>query len=429
MIKGKKGAGSTLETVVKFIIIIIVFAVLAYTLARLIGRVSESSLDLLDKKYQEFNYYDGTYYHPDLPDDLLNFFEKGFKGVIEEAKFSECSSCLGSFYIDQQTDMQDARIRFLQTATGIRLMLEDGKGVAGALDDTIFNNRDEAEWKLCIINPEKTDDLLEKVKNSLSSASSLDIPDSYITEIYDLTINFEGNFKKKDINAEYFTETTRDEADEPPQEIPYQAYLAGDERGWGLDLLADDKIDRYHFMFVMSRSADSKTHSFCILPTKRKGKKETAFDVKKFKELLCDFGKEFQPESLDSVPAMCPVPGGSDYKREGEGKESELTKPVSTSIFNGHLSCYYYGCYDIHEINKNYCTELFSECKGLCYRLYAAESKPKCRSCNEIKKCKDYKAHVAGINANTQRTIEMCNTDMCELGCRYDYEEEKCVEE
>ena len=58
-------------------------------------------------------------------------------------------------------------------------------------------------------------------------------------------------------------------------------------------------------------------------------------------------------------------------------------------------TCYYYGCRNINEIKADQCDDIFGKCKGLC-SFYYYGGKKECKSCSEIKECKDYTRYIAG---------------------------------
>ena len=384
----RKGVGSALSIVVKIIVILIVFIVLISTFIGLFGRTKKATLDLIKKEHDQFIYLDGSYIHPDLLDsDLSTFWFIGFKSFIREAITSK-QPCLGSFYIDDRIDMQGVSISFLQEPTGITMFLRDSKGVVGAYDDITFNNTDGHEWKLCIIDPSKTNfnAFFHEFELSFKSGQPL----------HDVVIDFKGKPKGSDIKATYFTPERRDQPDVSPEEVDYHAYIIGRSRSFIFDILAKDKIDRYLFFFVVSGD------NFCILPTTRE-KNTNAFNIKSFQVLLKDQAKK-NPNDVDNINTLCKVPGG---------EESE-----ERSIFKGHKSCYYYGCQDIGDINVDLCNSVFGKCKGVC-SLYKPHGSKKCMSCKEIKKCKDYEGKTLDFGVDLEIKSEICTNNLCDLGCNY----------
>lgn len=412
--RNRKGATSVLSIVIKIVIILIVFIVLISTFIDIFGRTKKATFDLIDKEYKEFAYLDGSYIHPDLLDsDLSTFWFTGFRNFIREAITSE-EPCLGSFYIDDRIDMQDVSISFLQEPTGITMFLRDSKGVVGAFDDKILNNTDGHEWKLCIIDPSRTNfnsffnefELSFRLGHPLHVASQQHI--SWITNLHDIVIDFKGKPKGSDIKVTYFTPAVLNNPDMPPEEADYHAYpvIGTDNKYRGIKLFAGDKIDRYLFFFVVSGD------NFCILPTTKENGNSKAFNINRLKELLTKgvfrgraskTPEEFF-EFIDQshYQTFCKIPGGEES--------------VDTSIFKGYNSCYYYGC---DAVGVDNCKNVFEKCKGLCSLRYTNTPwNVRCVSCQEISKCSQY---------DRRDTPGICRDDLCTLGCTYDIAEKECI--
>lgn len=425
--KNKKGASFALSTVVKWIIVLVVLIVIIFTFVDLSSRTFKAGMHLIKKEYKEFEYFGGSYFHPDVFNhDLSTFWISGFQNFIQEASMTDYP-CMGSFYIEHKMDMEDTTIRFLQTDKGIEMMLQDSKGLVAVFDNETFLNNDYKKWKLCIIDPEKTNfnSFFDKFKTAFDANQPLGLG-SEITEIHDLRIDFKGKPKGGDVKAAYFTEKNMEERNEPLKEINYHAYLIGDvgrlfdliEVYGVLDWSKKDEIERYLFFFTVSKNPVSKDNYFCIVPTKRRGKDTDALDVKKIKDLFKDRAKETHPKDIDNAIALCPVAGSKSISLSDPDKELQATYP---SIFNGYRSCYYYGCKEINDIDKELCEEVFGNCKGLCSPVLKKKplSSPlsfegECKPCTKIKDCKDYGIYPP-----------ICNSDLCDLDCIY--EEIECV--
>jgi len=431
--KNKKRASVGLATVVKWIIVLVVLIIILSTFVSIGRRTYKAGLHLIKKEYRQFEYFDGSYFHPDVfKQDLSTFWISSFKNFIQEASMTR-DSCLGSFYINHRMDMQDTTIRFLQTDNGIEMMLQDSDGVVAVFDNDTFKNNEYKTWKLCVVDPEKTDfnTFFNKFKTAFNAnknlSSVLGGSGSGITLIYDLTIDFKGKPKGGDIKAAYFTDKTREEQNEPPKKVNYHAYLVGDvgrflgiEPGKLVDWMFTDKIERYLFFFVVSKNPGSKDNYFCIVPTKRVGKDTEALDVNKLKDLFKERAKETHPRDIDNAIALCPVAGSKSISLSAPEEGLQATYP---SVFNGYRSCYYYGCKEINDIDKELCEEVFGNCKGLCSPVlkkkplsFPLSFEGECKPCTKIKDCEDY-----GIYS------PICNTDLCELDCIYYEKENKCI--
>lgn len=405
--KGELGIG----TVVKIIVVLVVFIVLLATFTGVFGRTKKAALHLINTEYEKFQYVGGSFIHPDLfKTDLADFWLTGFKNFVSQAATAD-SPCLGSFYIDDRWDMQDASLLFKQADTGIELILQDSQKVVGVLDDKIFANNEKHQWKLCVFDEKTTDfnSFAHELELSFKLGHPLSVADqthtSWITYLYSATIDFNGKPKSEDIKVTYFTPEVRDKQDTPPQTADYHAYeVIG--AGWAERAVMSvfsgfkGKRDRYLFFYVVSGD------NFCILPTTRNDNNANAFNLDALRTLLKEkLSLNLQPpyvgSSLDAsaFKTFCPIPGGQNAKE--------------TSIFKGYGSCYFYGCDDIAE---DKCNLLFEKCKGLC-SLYTTKgvAGTQCTSCQTIKKCKDYDK------------AEFCSKDLCDLGCKYDVVEKECI--
>ena len=405
--KGELG----IATVVKIIVVLIVFIVILATFTGVFGRTKKATLNLINKEYEKFQYVGGSYIHPDLfKTDLSDFWFNGFKNFVSQAATAD-NPCLGSFYIDDRWDMQDASLHFIQTETGIKLMLQDSQGVTATLDNKTFANNDDHQWKLCVFDEKKTNFnvFANELKISFNLGQSLSVADqthtSWITPIHDATIDFKGKPKSEDIKVTYFTPEILEKKDTPPQTADYHAYeIIG--AGWAERALKSvfsgfkGKRDRYLFFYVVSGD------DFCLLPTTRNDKNTNAFNLDLLRTLLKEkLSLNLQPpyvgSSIDSsaFKTFCPIPGGQNAKE--------------TSIFKGYSSCYFYGCDDIA---KDKCSLVFEKCRGVCSLFNTpGVAGIECTSCQVINKCSKYKE--AGL----------CSSDLCDLGCTYDAEEKECT--
>ena len=422
----KKAASFVVGWIVKLIIAIVILVVLISVAGGMFSRVKTATLNLIDRQYKEFDYVGGTYVNPSLPDDMKEFWFRGFQNFVNESVKSKSPPCLGSFYIDDRVNMRDATIKFLQKDTGIEMMLQDSKGVAGTINTDIFNNtKSGREWKLCILDPEETDfgAFFNEFALDFNANASLEVADkshtSLLTPIYDLRIDFTGKPIDGEIKAKYFTIEQKDTPNAKPEEFSYQAYsLTG--TAWQNRRVLDfvrfkNKYDRHLFFFIMAGD------NFCILPTTTDKKNKNAFDLNKFRDLLKEKAESnldgaFTGMYIDGNKAFCPMPGTSD----------ETGTEKQQSIFKGLSSCYYYDCRDINKIQDYKCSVVFGKCKGLCaYHQLGNINGRECVSCQEITKCSDYTSYDPN-SANAGNKNE-CSNDFCNLNCMWDDKEKECV--
>jgi hypothetical protein len=396
------------QKVVEIIVVLIVFLVLIATLFPLFERVEKSSLHLIKTEREKFLYMGGSYIHPDLMGtDMADFWFTGFKNFLKEAPTAQ-NTCLGSFYVDSRWNMQDTSVRFLQTSTGIEIMLLDADHVAGAIDNKTFANEEgKSPWKLCIINTDFTT-FTNVVKYLFENDKPLEVSDSWITYLNDATIDFKSDIKDENMVVSYFTPEVLNKPDMRAEEADYQALIVND--GSATHGFSYVDYERFIFLFIV------KGNNFCILPSTTTSANAKAFDANVLSRLL----KQQIKTDVSSTPftgmriddsnfkLFCPIPGGD--------------KSIEKSIFTGYNSCYYNGCDDMNfnVDGLRACNDVYEKCRGVC-----AEDSNKivglfhggsiCVSCHEIKKCKDYNEAAS------------CIKDLCGLSCKYDAVNKECV--